>query len=323
MLTVIGSVIGLMGIVGDLVRESTASWSEGSAGVPPVLTVAAVSALLYFLFWSGNQNVFLRVMAGLVAVMSVCFLATAALLMPAPAEFLNGLVPRIPDAPDALLILAGMVGTTMATVCLVTRSYLVAENGWKAADFRSELRDSAVALSLTFLVSAAIMVAAAGTLHAEGLTVDSPIDMVRTLAPLAGALATGMFVVGITAAGISSTFPNYLLGPWAVFDLQGKPRQMRLPQVRLAVAGIALLGFVVPFFGGRPAILMIASQAISPVVMPLLIVLVTLLLTRGPQPEGYRNPRWLTVGLWITLAFSLAASAAAFVGLAGFLKSAF
>ena len=124
------------------------------------------------------------------------------------------LVPKIPSTGSPHLILAGMVGTTMAGVCLVTRSYLVAEKGWTLSDLRIENRDSAIALSLTFLLSAAIMACAAATMHAEGIEVNEAIDMVRTLEPLAGRFAMSLFAFGIIAAALSSVFPNYLLGPW-------------------------------------------------------------------------------------------------------------
>ena len=320
MLTVIASVMGLMGIVSDVIREVSIPIVGGN-GIPPLLSVLVISGLLYYLYAAGNQNFFLQAMAILVGVMSTCSLLTVVFIAPSPATILQGLIPSLPEGNDAPLILAGMVGTTMATVCLVTRSYLVAEKGWSVNDLRAEQRDSAIALTFTFLVSAAIMIAAAGTMHAEGIEVSSAMDMVKTLTPLAGSLATVVFVVGIIAAGISSTFPNYLLGPWAVFDLTGRPREMHHPRVRIAVLAIALLGLVVPIFGGRPVILMIASQAVSPVVMPLLVLFVTLLLTDKRHTDRYQNPRWLTIGLWVTFIFSLFVSYAGIVGLTRFLQS--
>src|SRR5690606_30276116 len=110
--------------------------------------------------------------------------------------------------------LAGLVGTTMASVVIVSRSYLVAEKGWKLKDLKSENRDAILSLVLTFIVSAAIMASAAGTLFVRGIPVRDAIDMVGILQPLAGDFAATLFTLGIIAAALSSLFASYLLGPW-------------------------------------------------------------------------------------------------------------
>ena len=247
--------------------------------------------------------------------MGVSFLATMFLVIPGPVELIESLKPAMPDKSAAHLVLAAMVGTTMATVCVVTRSYLVAEKGWGLQDLKTENRDAMLSLSLTFLVSAAIMASAACTMLPAGIKVANAIDMVKTLEPLAGPYATALFVTGIVAAALSSLFPNYVLGPWLVCDYLNVPRKMDQPLVRLAVALTASLAFVVPIFGGQPVAIMIASQAISTVIMPLLIILLIILLSRPKVVGGYVTPLALKVGLWITLAFSLLVSYSGVLGL--------
>jgi Mn2+/Fe2+ NRAMP family transporter len=240
------------------------------------------------------------------------------LVAPGSGEVLASLKPAMPERGEAHLVLAAMVGTTMASVCIVARSYLVAEQGWSLADLKTENRDAIVSLSLTLLVSAAIMACAAATMRPAGIPVENAIDMVKTLEPLSGRFATAVFVTGIVAAALSSLFPNYVLGPWLVCDYLNVSRNMARPAVRLAVASAALLAFVVPIFGGRPVLVMIVSQAISPVVMPLLIVLLLVLLNSqslGKEGSDYKNPLALNVGLLLTLAFALLVSYSAVVGL--------
>ena len=55
--------------------------------------------------------------------------------------------------------------------------------------------------------------------------------------------------------------------------------------------------------------------------MPLLVLFVTLLLTDKRHTDRYQNPRWLTIGLWVTFIFSLFVSYAGIVGLTRFLQS--
>ena len=158
----------------------------------------------------------------------------------------------------------------------------------------------------------------AGTLHRQGLEIDAAIDMVTTLEPSAGGLATGGFVIGIIAAGLSSLLPNYLLGPWMAADYLGLPRNMGGAVFRAVVVGAALFGLVVPVFGGRPVPIMIASQAVSPVAMPLLGLFVLLLLNKKEVCGADRPSLILNVGLGVTVLFSFYMC---FVALSGFFGS--
>lgn len=315
MATVVASVMGVMGIAGDVVRE----WSRqvtGGGGLPPLASAVVFNAALYYLFWHGSHRFFLRAMTVIVALMGICFVVTMFMVTPGPVELIRSLRPAVPEKSVAHLILAAMVGTTMASVCIVARTYLVAEKGWRLADLKAENRDAVVSLTLTFFVSASIMASAAGTMLPAGIPVVEAIDMVQTLQPLAGRLASSLFVAGIVAAALSSLFPNYVLGPWLVCDFMNVPRKMDRRPVRIAVAAVASLGFAVPVLGGRPVLIMIASQAISTVVMPLLIVLLLALLNSPRAVGDYRAPASLNAGLVVSLVFSLLVSYSGALGLA-------
>ena len=311
--TQLTSIIGVMAIVVDVFSE----WCSSALGIAadPLLAAILFTAFLLGLYWVGRHGFFLKVLAALVGVMGLAFFFTAALVLPGAEELASGLVPSIPTSGNPRLLIAGMVGTTMASVVLFTRSVLVKEEGWSASDLPVVNRDSGFSMTLLFFINAAIMACAAGTLHRQGLEIDAAIDMVKTLEPLAGGLATGGFVIGIIAAGLSSLFPNYLLGPWMAADFLGLPRKMGGAAFRAMVVGAALFGLVVPVLGGRPVQIMIASQAVSPVAMPLLALFVLLLLNKkevcGPNPPSLT----LNVGLGVTVLFSFYMC---FVALSGF-----
>ncbi|MBN1291228.1 MAG: divalent metal cation transporter [Candidatus Latescibacteria bacterium] len=321
MMTELTSIMGVMGIATDVVREWTRPLTASGNGIHPIWSALLFTAILYYLFWKGTHGFFLRAMAVIVALMGCSFVLTMFMVIPEPAEIIKGLVPKLPSGGNAHLILAGLVGTTMASVCVVTRSYLVAEKGWTLNDLKDENRDAIISLSLTFLVSAAIIACAAGTMYPRGIMVENAIDMVKTLEPLAGRFATSIFVAGIIAAALSSLFPNYVLAPWLFCDYLNIPRKMDRPTIRIAVFLLASLGIVVPLFGGKPVILMIASQAVSPVVMPLLIVLLFVLLNDKKYADRYKNPLILNTGLIVTFIFSLFISYSAVIGLLDFLKN--
>ena len=311
--TQITSIIGVMAIVVEVLR----AWGAAALGlaVDPVGAAAFLTLALVSLYWVGRHAFFLKVLACLVGVMGLAFFFTAGMVLPDARDLAAGLVPGIPETGSPRLLIAGMVGTTMASVVLFTRSVLVQEEGWQASQLPLVTRDSAVSMTVLFFINAAIMACAAGTLHRQGMEIEAAIDMVRTLEPLAGGMATGCFVIGIVAAGLSSLFPNYLLGPWIAADFLGLPRDMGRAAFRAMVVAASLCGLVVPVLGGRPVNIMIASQAVSPVAMPLLALFVLILLNKK-SVAGDRPPsRALNAGLAVTVAFSFYMC---FVALSGF-----
>jgi Mn2+/Fe2+ NRAMP family transporter len=314
MATVVSSVIGVMGIATDVIREWSSQASDGWT-ISPVLSTFVFNGMLCYLVWSGSHRLFIRAMAVIVALMGVSFVATMLMVIPGPIELLRSLRPGVPDNATAHLTLAAIVGTTMASVCVVARSYVVAESGWRLKDLKIENRDAILAMALTFLVSAAVMASAAGTMLPADIPVSNAIDMVKALEPLAGSFATALFVTGIVAAALSSLFPNYVLGPWLVCDYLNVPRKMDHPYVRAAILAVALLAFTVPVFGGRPVVVMLASQAVSTVVMPVLILLLIVILQSPGIMRNYECPRALTIALWITLGFAVFISYFGFIGL--------
>jgi len=321
MITVISSIIGVTAIAADVFQEWTRMLSPSGEGLHPAISAIVIITILYYLFWAGKHRFFLRAMSILVALMGISFIGSMFLVIPSPSDIIKGMIPEIPDGTDAHLILAGLVGTTMAAVVLLSRTYLVAEQKWTLKDLKIENRDAIISLVMTFLVSAAILAAAAGTMYPRGIVVDKAIDMVKTLEPITGPMASSIFVFGIIAAAFSSLFPGYLMGPWLVYDYLNIPRDMSRKPVRLAVLGIALLGLIVPVFHGNPVAIMIASQAVSPILMPLLILFVFLLVNNKKIVGDYKNPLLLNIGLGLTFIFSLFMAYTAYIGLSSFLSN--
>jgi Mn2+/Fe2+ NRAMP family transporter len=303
-LAIVTSIIGVVAIVSEVVQEWSRPFTADGKGLSPIVTAACMIILLYALYWNGKHKLFIKVVSIAVAVMGISFILTMLMVIPQPATVLSGLVPEIPKTGSPFLVIAGMVGTTMAGVCLISRSNLVRENNWKIKDLKTERRDAFIAMGLTFFISACIIASAAGTLLPRGIQIDSAIDMLYTLEPLAGRYAVSFFVVGILAAGLSSVFPNMILLPWLINEFTGIKRDLRIPAFRVMVLLIAFSGLTIPIFGGKPVVLMIASQAINPIIMPLMIVFILLLLNSSKIMGKYTIGWFMNVMLIITLVFT-------------------
>lgn len=305
MVTVISSIMGVMAVVAQVIQEWTRPMTSGQTGISPLITSIIFLSFLLFLFWTGKHGLFIRFVSLMVGVMGIAFVLTNFMIIHDPATIFRGLIPHIPSTGKPHLIIAGMVGTTMAAVVLVSRSIIIAEKGWKVEELHIERRDAIISASVLFLVSAAIMASAAGTLYPRGITVENAIDMVSTLEPLAGRFAIAVFVTGIIAAGLSSIFPNMLLLPWLICDYKGIDRDLTKKVFRVVVIIVTLSGLIVPVFGGQPIIIMIASQAFSPLMMPLLIIFLMIIMNKKKVMGKHVNGIWLNAGLIVTLFFAV------------------
>ena len=259
---------------------------------------------------------FERALALMVAIMAACFLLNFFITMPPLVDILKGLVPNLPELPTSVgdqgqgpfLVIASMVGTTVYSGLFIIRTTLVKEAGWTIKDFKHQRNDAIVCTTLMFLISGAIMASAAGTLFIEGVGLSEATQMVTLLEPLAGKLATSIFVVGIVSAGVSSQFPNVLMLPWLLCDYNQSERDMTLPKYRVMVLLISLLGLVVPVFEARPVLVMIISQAFQSIVLPMTVGCILYLGNRKDLMGEHSHSRTTNVVLLAILTFSLVTS---------------
>jgi len=304
---VMGSVMGVMGIVADISYEWSKLFVDG--GIAAIYFAIFYVSLVYYIFWQGETQFFERALAVIVAIMSLCFLVNFFMLTPPLTHILSGLLPNMQSIAKTgdtapYLIIASMVGTTVFSGLFIIRTTLVKEMGWTIADAKIQRTDAIVSVSLMFIISMAVMAAAAGTLHLEGIGLTQSSQMIGLLEPLAGSLAVSIFAVGLIAAGVSSQFPNVLMLPWLLCDYNQSPRQMTLPKYRAMVLAISLLGLVVPIFGARPVLVMIISQAFNAIILPLTVGCILYLGNQKNIMADYQFNRWANTILVIILAFA-------------------
>lgn len=305
---VMGSVIGVMGIVADICHVwSKAIWSQG---IHPVYFAGFFILLVYIIFWKGKTQFFERALAVIVAIMSACFILNFFILMPDPSDILKGLIPNIPASATgadkgSFLVIASLVGTTVFSGLFIIRTTLMKEAGWTIHNLKDQTKDAIVSVTLMFVISASIMAAAAGTLHVAGVDLESASQMVTLLEPLAGQLAMSIFAFGLIAAGVSSQFPNVLMLPWLLCDYNETGRDMTLPKYRIIVFTISLLGLIVPIFDAPPVFVMIVSQAFNSIILPFTVGCIIYLGNRKDLMKEYSNSVLTNIFLVVIFLFSI------------------
>ena len=305
---------GVMGVVSDLIRE----WSRilfGGSGFNTIAIAAVILSLCYYLLWVGRYSKFEKILITFVLLMALSFILSMFMVVPEPKELISGLIPGIPDEPNAFLIIAGMTGTTCGAIVFIMRSITVAEKGWTIKNLRQEKIDAFVSASLMLLLSGAIMACAAGTLYRMNTPIENTVDMVTILEPVAGRFAISVFVVGIIGAGVSTVFPIALILPWLICDYRGIKSDIQSPMFRV-LGGIGLLaGLTVPILGGRPVFVMIASSAFQATIMPVATLAAIVLLNNRKIMGEHKAGIWLNIGMFATLVYAFITTYMGIIGL--------
>lgn len=258
-----------------------------SAGYWIVLGMAIVIAgSIWIILNKGNYGVFEKILSALVTLMGLAFILSLFIELPEPGTIAKGFVPSLPKDSGALLFVAAFVGTTMSSPTFVIRPMILKSKGWGKEDGKLQRRDAIVSASLTFIISASIMICAASVLHTRGITVEKVLDMIYVLEPIAGRFAVALFVTGLLSAGLSSLFPIMMLAPELISDYRHGEMQTGTPLFKVLTGIAALAGLTIPILGKSPVITQIASQVTLVFVLPLVILLMIILLWKQKERPG-------------------------------------
>jgi len=301
--------------VAEVLRLCIPGISDGASYWIVLGMAVLIAGTVWFVLNRGSYSSFEKILSVLVTLMGLAFIISMFIRLPEPGSIVRGFVPSIPSSPDAKLFIAAFVGTTMSSPTFVIRPMLVKSKGWGKGDRKLQSRDAAVSASLTFIISASIMVCAAGVLFSQGITVDKVLDMIYVLEPLAGRFAVAVFVVGLLSAGLSSIFPIMMLAPELISDYKEGEMQTGTPLFKILTGIAALVGLTIPILGTSPVITQIASQVTLVFVLPLVILLMIFLINKRSLMGNARPSIIFTILMGLAFIFSCLVSYTGIVAL--------
>lgn len=278
---------------------------------------------MYALLLIGKYSFFEKVLIFFVTLMGISFLISMFIVLPDPSEIALGFIPSKPGGTGSNLMIAALVGTTMAAPTFVVRPLLMKGKGWSEHNLKDQRRDAITAAVLTFCICAAIMITATGALHDHGLGISRVLDMVNTLEPVAGRFAVALFMFGVLSAGLSSVFPILMVLPWLLSDYQIGELDTSSIRFRVLTGLACFVGLLVPILGGNPILAQIATQVVSVFILPLVITCMAYLINRKDYMGKNKAGVWLNIGLAGAFIFACVISYTAFLSLLELLETAY
>ena len=181
----------------------------------PLLVGALLTAVATFLILGLERYGFRpleAVITGMVSVIAVSYLVETIIAKPDWGSVLRySVIPQF-SGPESIVLATGILGATVMPHAIflhsaLTQGRIVVKGEAKLRRlFRFEVADVLIAMGIASLVNMAMLIMAASTFFAQGLTsVGSIEEAHRTLEPLLGRAASWVFALSLLASGLSSS----------------------------------------------------------------------------------------------------------------------
>lgn len=248
------------------------------------LALAAATVLVL------DLQVLTKLLAALVALMSVTFLLTMFLAPVNWSAALGGLL--TPSLPDGSIVkVLALIGTTVVAYNLFLHAS-ASKHYWRDQPvkqaWRREVLGMAIFLPAGGVISVAILIAGA-SLSASGAQVSSIADLAPLIEPAAGRAAQLLFGLGLAAAGITSTITAPLAAAWGIREIFAWPDDPRHWGFRGVWLSVLISGLVFALLGRNPLEIIIAAQAANGLLLPFMGGFVLFLTARQ---QAVTLPRW-------------------------------
>lgn len=273
--------------------------------IVPWIVIGFNAVVIVFLFTARQVYTFLeRGMKVMVGVILACFVFNLVAAMPNVGEVLMGFLPGVPEGielglpkkvdgaiKDPMILVAGLLGTTLSVAGALFQGNLVRERNWTVEDYDGSVGDAIIGVCVLTGISMIIMITA-GTVIL-GKPADNIGELALSLKPLLGPTAYWVFCVGLVAVAMNPFLINAMIGGTILADGVGAPARMsdRWPRILTVIVmlvgmGVALLALRT---GEKPVNLIIFGQALTVLGNPLMALTMLWLANRKDVMGDRRN----------------------------------
>jgi manganese transport protein len=288
----------------------------------PLLPAGLLTGAITFLILAVERRGFRPlevVITALVGVIAGCYLIEVMLRPPAVASIVTSLSPPRFAGSESVLLATGILGATVMPHVVFLHSSLTQQrivthtSDQMVRLFRFELVDVLIAMGVAGLVNGAMLITAASTFFAGGLTHVGTIEEAhRTLTPLLGGLSATVFAISLLASGLSSSTVGTMSGQ---VIMQGFLHRRIPVWTRRTVTMLPALAVLA--VGLDPTRTLVISQVVLSFGLPFALVPLVLFTRRHDLMGVLTNHRYTTAAAVIVTALIVALNALLLVQLLG------
>ena len=201
--------------------------------------------------------------------MSVSFMITAIMTKPDLFSLLDGLfMPKINS--ESLLVVLGLIGTTVVPYNLFLHSSLVKEKWNDISKLKTARIESFISIIIGGIVSMAIIITAASVSNDN---VKSVMDLAKGLEPLYGKFAIYFLGIGLFASGITSSITAPLAAAYVAKSCFGWSGSLKSLNFRIVWFFVLLIGVIVSLLKLNPIEVIKFAQFSNSLLLPIVAIL--------------------------------------------------
>ncbi len=222
------------------------------------------------------------------------------------------IVPSFQFDRDYLIVLVGVIGTTIAPWMQFYIQSAVVEKGITVKDYAYTRMDVIVGSFMVNLVAIFIVVCCAATLFAHGIRIETAKEAALALRPLAGQWASWLFALGLLNASLFSASILPLATAYTTCEAFGIEAGIdksweEAPVFYWLYTLLIVIGAGVILFPNIPLILvMFWSQVVNGVLLPFVLIFMLLLINNRDIMGDHVNSLAYNFISWVTVIIMIA-----------------
>jgi len=275
-------------------------------GISKYISVPLTAAGVWILVTKGNYKISERIFL----LFSVCLLSYVFSAIAAKPDWhqvaLAFVKPQVQYNKDYLIMVLGIVGTTIAPWMQFYMQSAVIEKGTTMDDYKLAFADVVIGCIATIAVAIFIMVACAATLHVNNISINEAKDAALALKPFAGAFASGVFAFGLFVASVFSATILPLATSFYICEAfgfsAGIDKQVEeAPQFYALFAAIMIIACVIILIPNAPLIaITLWTQDINAMLLPVVLISMQLMVNNPEIMGEHVNNRLQNIIGWST-----------------------
>ncbi len=276
-------------------------------GVPVVYSVVVFAILSWVLTMSGSYHRIEKILLAISCVF-VSYIVAGVLAKPDWGQAIQAtVVPQMSLAPNYVSLLVANVGTTISPYMIFMVASNVVEKKLDATDIPGQRADNISGAVVAEVITWFIILATGTVLYPAGVVVQDAADAAQALEPLAGQYAGVMFAAGLVGASFLAACVLPGTTASAVCEAFGWERGsdrtwQEAPVYKGIITGIIVLSTVIILVPGMDLFgIMMASQVINGVLLPVLLVCLVLIASDRHIMGKHANGRVWNALTWFTV----------------------
>lgn len=226
--------------------------------------------------------------------------------------------PRFRFKQDFVLMVMGVIGTTIAPWMQFYQQSAVVEKGISVKDYKYARWDVIIGGIVVNIVAIFIIVSCAATLFKNGVRIETAKDAALALKPLAGNYCAALFAFGLLNASLFSAMILPLATAYSVCEGLGwetgvDRRLKEAPQFYFLFTALIIIGAGIIMIPNIDLVtVMLLSQASNGIFLPFVLIFMLLLINDKRLMGRFKNSiflniiSWTVVGIMIALTIALA-----------------